>query len=139
LILFYLGKGCSHCLEQLQVFAPLQARYHAAGIELMAVSPDSPDALRETRPLTEETPETGPLPFPFPLYGDPEMTAFRAFRADDDFEALPLHGAFLVAAHGRIRRQDIGHEPFTKGEWLLEECQRLLASEGTVAVSSPAN
>lgn len=139
LILFYLGKGCSHCLEQLQVFAPLQARYHAAGIELMAVSPDSPDALRETRPFTEETPETGPLPFPFPLYGDPEMTAFRAFRAYDDFEDLPLHGAFLVDAQGRIRWQDIGHEPFTKGEWLLEECQRLLASEGTVAVSSPAN
>jgi hypothetical protein len=40
---------------------------------------------------------------------------------------MPLHGTFLVDADGRVRWQDISFEPFTQFDWLLAECQRLLA------------
>ena len=63
----------------------------------------------------------------FPLLCDPEFAAFRAWRCFDDFEQMPLHGAFLVDAEGRVRWQDIGAEPFMQIDWLLGECRRLLA------------
>ncbi|HRQ87528.1 MAG TPA: redoxin domain-containing protein, partial [Bacteroidia bacterium] len=69
----------------------------------------------------------GAAAFPFPLLSDPSLVAFKAFRAYDDFEKMPLHGTFLIDSGGGIRWQEIGYEPFMKPEWLLEECQRLLA------------
>ncbi len=122
-VIFYLGKGCSHCMEQLNAFAPLAGRYAEAGIDLVAVSTDTPDGLEETRAGEEGS------PFPFPLLSDAGLSAFKAFRAYDDFEAMPLHGTFLIDGGGRIRWQEIGYEPFLHPEWLLEEGVRLLAVE----------
>ena len=123
LAIFYLGKGCTHCMEQLNSFAPLAKRYAEAGIDLVAVSTDTPGGLKETF-----AGDAGkPSPFPFPLTSDSSLAAFKAFRAYDDFEKMPLHGTFLIDKGGRIRWQEIGYEPFMKGEWLLEECVRLLA------------
>lgn len=123
LVIFYLGKGCSHCMEQLNAFAPLAKRYTEAGIDLVAVGTDTPEGLKET--FAEGGKENSK--FPFPLLSDPSLDAFKAFRAYDDFEKMPLHGTFLIDSGGGIRWQEIGYEPFMKPEWLLEECQRLLA------------
>ena len=109
-------------MEQLNAFAPVAKRYNEAGIDLVAISTDSPEGLRET--LAGEAEKS---PFPFPLYSDSSLAAFKAFRAHDDFEDLPLHGTYLIDRSGRIRWQEIGYEPFMKPEWLLEECVRLLA------------
>ena len=70
-------------------------------------------------------------PFPFPLLSDPEKTAFRAYRAYDDFENMPLHGTFLIDAVGRIRWQNISFDPFTHPGFLLEESVRLLSFKDT--------
>lgn len=123
LAIFYLGKGCSHCLEQLAAFAPFAERFQSAGIEIVAVGTDDPAGLRETN----STGETGAVPFPFTLRSDASLDAFKAFRAYDDFEKMPLHGTYLIDGEGRIRWQEIGYEPFMRPEWLLEECKRLLA------------
>lgn len=123
LAIFYLGKGCVHCMEQLNTFVPLAERYAEAGIDLVAIGTDLPEGLTET--LAGEGEETSP--FPFPLRSDASLSAFKAFRAHDDFEGQPLHGTFLIDGGGRVRWQEIGYEPFMKGEWLLEECRRLLA------------
>lgn len=123
LAIFYLGKGCSHCLEQLRAFAPMAEQYRKAGIEIVAVGTDDPAGLRETVGLSEDSKE----PLPFPLRSDVSMEAFKAFRAYDDFEKLPLHGTYLIDREGRIRWQEISYEPFMKPGWLLEECRRLLA------------
>lgn len=64
---------------------------------------------------------------PFPLLADPELAAFRAWHCHDDFEAMPLHGTFLVDADGAVRWQDVSFEPFTQIDWLLQEARRLLA------------
>lgn len=126
LLIFYLGKGCAHCMEQLNEFAPAMKKYEEAGIDIIAVSSDSPEGLAETFALTEED---GNSPFPFPLLSDSELEIFKAYRAYDDFEAQPLHGTFLIDADQKIRWQDISYEPFMYQDWLLEECQRLLKIE----------
>jgi peroxiredoxin len=110
-------------MEQLNAFAPVAKRFEEAGIDLAAVSTDTPEGLRETLAGVGEKRSA----FPFPLYSDAPLAAFKAFRAHDDFEEIPLHGTYLIDRGGRVRWQEIGFEPFMKPDWLLEECVRLLA------------
>lgn len=119
LVIFYLGKECSHCMEQLNAFAPVAQKYKQAGIKIVAVSTDSIDGLRRTFDTEESA-------FPFPLLADPSLESFKSYRAYDDFEKMALHGSFLIDGSGRIRWQNISYEPFMHPEWLLEECVRLL-------------
>src|SRR5207247_1345653 len=74
LVLFFLGHGCVHCLEQLNAFAPAAKEFKNAGISLVAVSVESPDDLAKTL-------ATAPDGFPFPLVGDPSLRTFKAYRA----------------------------------------------------------
>lgn len=118
LLIFYLGKGCVHCLEQLQAFAPETQAFRSAGIEVVAISLDSTKGLKATLDLADN-------PFPFPLVSDPELAIFRAYDAYDPFDRAPIHGTFFVSKSGLVKWTDVGHEPFMKPRWLLEECQRL--------------
>ncbi|MEM1443252.1 MAG: peroxiredoxin family protein [Verrucomicrobiota bacterium] len=120
LVLFYLGKECSHCMDQLNAFAPKARDFEKLGIEVVAVSTDDVEGLRETF-------DADSAAFPFPLLADPSLDQFRAFRAYDDFEEMALHGTFLLDETGHIRWQEISHEPFMHPDWLLEECRRLLS------------
>ena len=58
---------------------------------------------------------------------DAGLDAFKASGAYDDFEKIPLHGAFLIDARGDVRWQDVSAEPFTETAFLLGEAKRLLA------------
>jgi peroxiredoxin len=120
LVVFYLGNGCSHCIEQLNIFAPLTTDYANAGIPIVAISTDSPDGLQKTFEQAKDG--NG---FPFPILSDASLTAFQAYRAFDDFELAPLHGTFLIDSAGLVRWQDIGAQPFRDAKWLIEEAKRL--------------
>jgi len=122
LVVFYLGSGCTHCIEQLNVFAPVAKSFAEAGIDLVAVSTDSPDVLHQTLDKAKDA-----AGFPFPILSDSTLATFKAYRAFDDFEQMPLHGAFLIDAAGLVRWQDIGFQPFREATWLLGEAKRLLA------------
>ncbi|NNE91502.1 MAG: redoxin domain-containing protein [Verrucomicrobiales bacterium] len=135
-MIFYLGKGCKHCMEQLNAFAPMHEKFQEAGIDIVAVSTDSVDGLkqtfREAEPEETGEGETKPAadtenPFPFPLLSDTSLDAFKAFRAYDDFEKMALHGTYLIDGKGQIRWLNISYEPFMHPGWLLEECERLLS------------
>jgi peroxiredoxin len=121
-VVFYLGYGCLHCVEQLNKFAPMTAKFREAGIELVAISTD--EELDLEKSLAACTTEGG---FPFPLFSDAKQDVFRRYRAFDDFEDAPLHGTFLIDGNGLMRWQDISFEPFTDAEFLLQESKRLLA------------
>ncbi|MEK0447070.1 MAG: putative peroxiredoxin [Verrucomicrobiota bacterium] len=121
LLMFYLGSGCIHCIEQLNQFAPWTEAYQKAGVELVAVSSDGPKELHKTM---EKAKSGGG--FPFLVLADPSLKAFRDYRAYDDFEQNPLHGLFLIDGKGRVRWQNISFEPFAQPEWLLKEAVRLL-------------
>jgi peroxiredoxin/tetratricopeptide (TPR) repeat protein len=122
LVVFYLGAGCAHCIEQLNALAPLVGDYAAAGIDVLAISTDIPDGLQQT--FQKATAAGG---FSFPILSDHEFDIFRAYQAFDDFEQTPLHGTFLIDAAGFIRWQNISHEPFNDLKWLLTEATRLLS------------
>jgi peroxiredoxin len=122
LVVFYLGSGCVHCIEQLNIFAPLAKEYAAAGIRIIAVSTDSSANLQQTAEQASD--KAG---FPFPIVADESFDTFKAYRAFDDFERIPLHGTFLIDATGAVRWHNIGHQPFRDGAWLLTESKRLLS------------
>ncbi|MEK6237460.1 MAG: peroxiredoxin family protein, partial [Planctomycetales bacterium] len=122
LVIFYLGYGCLHCVEQLAAFAPKAEEYQKAGIEIVAVSTDPVNVLQKAVEASGRK-----EPFPFPLLSDESLKAFKDFRAHDDFENVPLHGTYLIDAEGFIRWQDVSYEPFTEPDFLLKECKRLLA------------
>ena len=124
IVIFYLGKGCAHCIEQLGVFAPKTEEFKQAGIDLIAISTDDVGGLRET----VQQNKTG-SPFPFPLISDASLNVFKQYRAYDDFEQQPLHGTFLIDRQGLVRWQDISYEPFTQADFLLRESKRLLAQD----------
>lgn len=121
IVLFYLGSGCAKCIEQLNTFAPLVNEFAAAGIKIVAISTESPGGLQQT--FAKSSDGKG---FPFPIVADPSLQVFKAYRAFDDFEKIPLHGAFLIDGEGRIRWQDISYQAFRDAKWLLGESKRLL-------------
>lgn len=120
IIIFFLGVGCAHCVEQLNVFDPMVDEFRSAGISIVAVSSDSVEGLKTTFEKTK-------LVEKVPLVSDHEMKTFRAYRAFDEFENAPLHGTFLIDADGLVRWQDISFEPFRDVRFLLGESKRLLA------------
>ena len=125
-LILFLGFGCLHCVEQLEAFGPRADEFRAAGIEIVAIGTDAVEKLAAT-PGRED--------FSFPILADPRHTVFRAYRAYDDFEDMPLHGTFLIDAAGRERWRDVSFEPFTDAEFLLAECERLLGLPGPPAPS----
>ena len=119
-MVFYLGYGCLHCAEQLQAIAPMVEDFDKAGIDLIAVSSDDLEGLGKSQENYDGE------KIPFPLVANPSQDVFKAFRAYDDFEDLPLHGTFLIDGEGRVRWQDISYDPFVDTEFLLTESKRLL-------------
>lgn len=120
-VIFYLGAGCVHCIEQLVAFAPEAEAFKKAGMSLVAVSTDTVAGLNFT---VEKAKYNGG--FPIPLLSDTSLKTFKAYRAHDDFESQPLHGTFLIDGDGLIRWQDISFQPFMEPKFLLTEAQRLL-------------
>ena len=137
LVVFFLGFGCVHCVEQLGVLAPMAQDFHEAGIDIVAIGTDTKKQL--ARSQAGDTEETA---YPFPILSDSEFEVFRRYRAYDDFEDMALHGTFLVDGNGKVRWQDISYEPFMQTEFLLRESIRLLGLPGagaaTLPVSAPA-
>jgi peroxiredoxin len=121
LVLFYLGSGCLHCVEQLKKFSPLAGEFSSAGISIVAISSEPLDSLKQSL-ATLKKDETINLP----LVSDGDRAVFRAYRAYDDFENMPLHGAFLIDGAGLVRWHDIGYEPFMDAKFVLDEAKRLL-------------
>ncbi len=118
-VIFFLGSGCAHCIQQLNAFEPLVPQYDQAGLALVAISTDSVEGLKKTF-------EKSKLPGKVPLLSDHELKVFKAYRAYDDFENHALHGTFLIDGAGKVRWQDISFEPFSEPKFLLTEAKRLL-------------
>lgn len=120
LLVFYLGAGCPHCIEQLQMLVPLRAEFNAAGLNVLAISTDSVAGLQETFKVTgaEEA-------VPFLLVSDASLETFKAYGVFDQLGKVPLHGVFLIDEFGKIVWQRIGTKPFMETRDLLQEAKRL--------------
>jgi peroxiredoxin len=123
-VIFYLGSGCLHCVEQLHKFAPLAGEYASAGISLVAISSEPVDSLKGSLLKLSATEAIS-----FPLSADPQLEVFKAYRAYDDFENMPLHATYLIDGEGLVRWHDISYEPFLDARFLLDEAKRLLGRQ----------
>lgn len=132
LVIFYLGFGCLHCVEQLHEFSPRVEQFKEAGIDMLAISTEDTASLSKAL-------EGYPEQLNIPLHADPELAAFKAYRCFDDFEQQPLHGTFLIDPDGRVLWQDISYEPFMDVDFALDESIRLLKLAGhSELVQDPA-
>ncbi|MCB1227091.1 MAG: redoxin domain-containing protein, partial [Verrucomicrobiales bacterium] len=122
LLLFYLGAGCSHCVEQLDAFAKTAEAWKKAGITVHAAAPGTQAEVTQTWDVVESGKN-----LPFPIWRDPTGETFKAWRAWDDFEKMPLHATILLDAENRVRWLDISWQPFMDAAFLLKEAQRLLS------------
>lgn len=120
IVIFYLGAGCLHCVEQLKKFSPRVEEFRSQGIDVFAVSNETTELLKKGLEMFEEE-------MPIPLFTDPDQMAFMSYRCWDDFESVPLHGTYLIDSKGFVRWQDIGPEPFIDVDFLLLESKRLLS------------
>ncbi len=134
LVVCYLGSGCARCMEQLNVFAPLTAQFADAGIQIIAVSTDSASGLHKTFEQAKDA-----AGFPFPIVADADFGTFKAYRAFDDFERIPLHGTYLIDGDGFVRWQNISYQPFRDAAWLLTESKRLLTVPAVDDAATAAN
>ncbi len=129
-VIFYLGAGCLHCVEQLDHFAPKTEEFRRAGLDLVAISTEDVPTLTKALVSFEEAGKN----IPFPLVANGSLDVFKAYRCYDDFEKVPLHGTFLIDAAKRIRWHDISYEPFDDPDFVIEEATRLLGEpEATAA------
>lgn len=123
-VVFYLGIGCLHCVEQLQAFTQKQKQFAEAGITLVAISSEAVPALKLS--LDRYQTDSG---FPFTLVSDASLDVFKRYQAYDDFERAPLHATCLIDGEGKLRWHDEGPDPFMNVDFLLSEAERLLHPE----------
>lgn len=126
-VLFFLGGKCAHCMQQLQVFGKEIQALKALNTELVAVSTDGPEAAKTLKENQDG------VKFPMTMLADPNLEVFKSYRAYDDFEALPLHGTFLIDTRGEVRYQKLSADPFLDVEFIKGEAarvNRLLAAPG---------
>ena len=122
IVIFYLGAGCLSCTEQIQKFIPKVEEFEKAGFQVIAVSSDDDEGLKQSIKNFDGK-------IPFRIVNDPELGVFKQYRAYDDFEEQPLHGTFIIDGDGLVRWQDISYEPFMDPDFVLREGKRLLNVE----------
>ena len=109
-------------MEQLNAFVSASNDFKAEGISVIGISSDPIEAVKQTAQNRH---------VPFLLLSNEDLRIFKAYRAYDDFENIPLHAAFLVDGEGKIRWQDISYQPFKDTKFLLAESKRLLGLSKT--------
>jgi peroxiredoxin len=118
-LIFYEGYGCIRCMEQLNNFAQKSRDFAELGIDLVAISTDTPKDLNKA--LADYQKEGG---FPIPLLSDAKLNIFKAYGCSKS-DKQPLHGTFLIDAQGRIRWRHISNSPFNDPAAVLTEGKQL--------------
>jgi peroxiredoxin len=120
LMVFFLGGKCPQCVKQLQAFAKKADELKEEGVNLIAVSVDTPT---QVKTFVDEYKKG---PYPFLVLSDESKSVFESYRAFDNFEGLAMHGTFLIDREGFVRWHDISFEPFMDTSFVLGESRRLL-------------
>jgi peroxiredoxin len=95
-LIFYRGDWCPYCTRHLAELAEIEDEILAAGYQIIAISPDSPEQIAQTSAEGN---------FSYQLYSDSSMQAAQAFGLAFQVDAPTLekyekHGIDLIAASG---------------------------------------
>ncbi|MDF1824050.1 MAG: redoxin domain-containing protein [Verrucomicrobiales bacterium] len=121
-VIFFLGGGCLHCVEQLNAFGPKAESFAEAGIKMLAISTDPVSVLTQA---VAASPDEN-TPFPIPIVSNEDLDVFQSWGAYDDFDGRAIHGTFLLDRKGEIIWMETGNTPYMHGDYLLYEATRLL-------------
>ena len=113
-LVFYLGVGCAHCVQQIKDLSERASRWQALDAEVLAVSADSMEANAASQASLKVR-----------LLTDEKFSAARAFKSYDDFEEMPIHSTILIDKEGRVHWARHGAGPFTDYEFLASQLQRM--------------
>jgi peroxiredoxin len=116
-------------MQQLNAIGAKASSFAEQNVALVGIGTDDQAGLKRTVEMYTQG------PFPFTILSAGDLSAFKAYRAYDDFEAQPLHATFLIDSDGFVRWQDISYQPFMDIDFLLQESRRLLSQP--VANSAP--
>ncbi len=128
-VFFFKGYGCLHCVQQVEAFIEQYDLFAAKGIQVIGVTSDSVDTLKEALRST---------PAPFLLLADPDGTAFAKFGC---VNVVGLqHGTFALDAGHRVKWRTVGATPYLQVEDLITEVvprtsMQRAASPGSMASS----
>ena len=117
LLVFYLGRECLHCMEQLKQLAEKKGEWAGLDTDVVAVSPNPAEDTRATL----KTAKLEAIRF----LSDPKRENARRFISYDDFEEMELHATVLIDAQGRVHWASIGGEPFTDYAFLAKQLGRM--------------
>jgi peroxiredoxin/tetratricopeptide (TPR) repeat protein len=121
LLVFYLGKECVHCMEQLRAIDSKKSELEKLDTVVLAVSSASPEMNRSAKELGSLSAR---------LLSDKDHENARRFTSYDDFEELELHSTILIDRKGRVHWKRTGGDPFQDVDFLLEELARMNEAEG---------
>ena len=124
LLVFFLGKECVHCMEQLRAIDGRKSDWTKQNTVVLAVSSASPEKNKSSQ-------ELGGLCAR--LLSDKDHENARRFTSYDDFEEMELHSTILIDVQGRVHWKRTGGEPFKDVDFLLAELVRMNAAEGKKA------
>jgi peroxiredoxin len=116
LIIFFRSYSCPRCVACLSAITDELEAFTKAGIQVIAISPDSPANTRDSIQTYGD--------FPFPLLSDRDDKVARAYgllASDGTF----FHGVFIVDQDRRIQFAVRVVEPYTDTQNLLDAGKKL--------------
>jgi peroxiredoxin len=117
ILVFYLGRECLHCMNQLQDIQKKKADWAKLEATVLAVSPNEPAANKKYL----ETLDFSAIR----LLSDLKNENARRFSSYDDFEDLELHSTVLIDKKGRVHWARTGGDPFTDMKFLEKQLERM--------------
>jgi peroxiredoxin/tetratricopeptide (TPR) repeat protein len=125
-LVFYLGVGCAHCVQQLKDLNERAGRFKAVDAEVIAVSADTPESNAKSQGQ-----------FTLRLLSDDTFVNARRFKSYDDFEEMALHSTILIDKEGRVHWARHGAGPFTDYDFLLKQLQRMNGGKDVDSTTNP--
>ena len=127
-LIFYIGRECSHCVGQLKDLARRAEEMKALEVEVLAASSNPP----------EENAGEFAREMKARLLSDVSFENAHRFKSYDDFEEIPLHSTILIDKQGRVHWARHGGAPFTDFDFLVKEIKRLNGLQEAQAASGSA-
>jgi peroxiredoxin len=117
ILVFYLGKECLHCMQQLQQIAKKSEAWSRLDTVVLAISGNQPEANAEYL-------KNAKLPG-VRVLSDSDFSNAKRFRSYDDFEEMELHSTILIDSNGRVHWARTGGEPFRDMGFLEKQLDRM--------------
>ena len=105
-MLFFLGHDCLSCLEQLEAMRAAHSAFESAGVNVVAVSPDTVEDLE------------GMQEFPFALLSDADRSVFNSYGVKDA-DGDPTHAVVIIDSGGQLVLRELSDLPDMNLERIL--------------------